>query len=106
MWIATTDGFYSTVRKPDQTDELTVRSRARIDLEKLGKKIGRDVNILENSGTDYPFRIVIAKEVWRDYLKLSAMDITYDNFKATIDPQDYRREDAYFGVWSALFKLE
>lgn len=36
MWLMTTVGFFSIVRKPGETD-LTVRARVRSDLEALEK---------------------------------------------------------------------
>ena len=106
MWIATTDGFYSTVQKPGQKNDVTVRSRVKADLEKLMNRIGVDTKIVENAGTDYPFRIIVRKELWLKYLKEAGQSINYDNFKNTLNPKDDVRHAAYFKVWAALRMLE
>ena len=106
MWIMTTDGFYSVVKKPGQEKEVTVRSRVKTDLEKLLNKLNSEKTIQERVGTDYPFRVLMSQTDWADYLQKTAMDIEYDNFKNTLDSSDHHRHEAYFNCWSALTSLE
>jgi hypothetical protein len=106
MWIMTTDGFFSVVKKPGQEKEITVRSRVKTDLEKLLNKLNSEISIQEGVGTDYPFRVVMSQTDWADYLQKTAMDIEYDNFKNTLDSSDHHRHEAYFKCWSALTSLE
>ena len=106
MWIMTTDGFYSVVKKPGQEKEVTVRSRVKTDLEKLLNKLNSEISIQEGVGTDYPFRVVMSLTDWANYVQKAAMDIEYDNFKNTLDYSDHHRHEAYFNCWSALTSLE
>ena len=106
MWIMTTDGFFSVVKKPGQKRDLTVRSRVKTDLDKLLNKLNSEISIQEGVGTDYPFRVVMPQADWANYVQKAAMDIEYDNFKNTLDSSDHHRHEAYFNCWSALTSLE
>ena len=106
MWIMTRDGFFSTVKKPNQENEVTVRARVKNDLERLMRRLDIDTDIIENGGTDYPFRIVMKQKLWSKYLQKTGQDIDYDNFKASLDHKDHARHAAYFKCWSALMGLE
>ena len=106
MWIMTTDGFYSTVKKPDQTDALTVRARVKKDLENLLDKLKLGVEIRTGVGTDYPYRITIKQEEWAEYLHKAAMDIGYSNCKDSLALSDNNRHYVYFRCWEALMLLE
>lgn len=103
MWCFTTDGFFSVVRKDCEADELLVRTRQKSDLINLGKKLGIEVKVQENAGSDYRFRAVMKKTDWTKYLADMALELDYPNFKATIAKQDSRRHDAYLRFWRTLF---
>ena len=113
MWVFTTSGFYSVVKKPGCTaDELEVRGRCRKDLEVLKRRTGVKSKILTNAGTDYPFRLRINREIWAKFLAESAMEIDYPNFKDEVlsnknDSLRTRkhRHDVYHEVWKALLSL-
>jgi hypothetical protein len=106
MWMMTKDGFFSTVQKPGQTDEVTVRSRVKQDLLNLLDRLNHEAEILEGAGTDYPYRIVVKKMVWVDYVSRMAENLDYENFKNTVPEDDQKRHDCYFGVWRELLRLE
>lgn len=113
MWVFTTSGFYSVVKKPGcAPDELEVRARCRKDLEVMKRKTGTRSKILTNAGTDNPFRIRIDREIWARFLAESAMETDYPNFKdevlsSKIDSSRTRkhRHDVYHEVWKALLSL-
>ncbi len=113
MWVFTKFGFYSVVKKPDcAPDELEVRARCRKDLERLKKQTGVKSKILTNTGTDYPFRIRMKREIWAKFLADEAMSIGYANFKDQVlsnkieSPRRRKhRHDVYSDVWKALLSL-
>ncbi len=113
MWVFTTCGFYSVVKKSHSTaDELEVRGRCRKDLEVLKRKTGAKSKILANAGTDYPFRVRINREIWARFLAELAMEIDYPNFKdevlfnkAESARARKRRHNVYHEVWKALLSL-
>ena len=106
MWLLTTFGFFSVVRKPGETG-LTVRARVRTDLEALGKEYLPSLGpITADGGTDYPFRARVAPEALAAAVARMVEEIDYSNFKDTVDTRQGReRAHVYGEVWSALRKL-
>jgi hypothetical protein len=58
MWLMTTFGAFSIVRKKSEI-RLTVRSRVRKDLVRLRSCMPELSPISDNAGSDYPFRCTI-----------------------------------------------
>jgi len=57
--------------------------------------------------TDYPYRMKISKNDWVDYMSNCAHDIDYANVKDNIVPAgDDVRQDAYYQVWTALYRWQ
>ncbi len=110
MWIFTTIGFFSVVEKPDDRGKgtVTIRSRVRSDLEALKEKYLPTLGpIQENSQTDYRFRAKAKKEEFASALQKMALDLDYDNFKATVSRrQGVEREGFYHEVWETLLRLQ
>jgi hypothetical protein len=109
MWVFTLDGFFSVVQKgwDKGTDTVQVRSRKRVDLERLVQRMNLQDEVVETPKADYPFRVITTRQVWGKYLDKMANGIAYDNFKHEIETQDGSgRADTYLRVWSELRKLE
>lgn len=106
MWLITTIGFFSAVRKPG-TDFLTVRARVARDLDNLRRKYLPDLSpTIGHAGTDYPWRATIAHEKFAAALAAMVMDINYANFKNEVAVrQGKARAHRYAKVWSALYDL-
>jgi len=106
MWLMTTVGFFSIVRKPDETD-LTVRARVREDLEALEKEYLPSLGpIIAGGGTDYPYRARVDAQALATAIARMVEDIDYSNFKGTTAVrQGVERAHVYGEVWSALHKL-
>lgn len=101
----TTRGFYSTVLSREGL--AMVRARAREDLEAFLAATGSDADILATEGSDYPFRVIVGKDVWAGFLRSEAEGIDYRNFKDAVTArQGRRRHDVYLKVWSALLALQ
>jgi hypothetical protein len=84
MWLMTTIGFFSIVRKPGDA-ELTVRARAQGDLEALRKEYLPGLGpIRAGGGTDYPYRARIAADALAAAVARMVADIDYPNFKDSV----------------------
>jgi hypothetical protein len=96
MWIFTKHGFFSAVcarqgsgkhGQPVDPSQIMVRARVSTHLEALKERfpelLGR-CEIREFAGTDYAFRIFVAKSVWSQVLSGLAKETDYDNFKSEV----------------------
>ena len=105
-WYMNIDGFFSVVQNREDHDTFLVRARRRDDLERLNKRLDEPQPILEWAGADYPYRIILQKALWADYVAQMAMEIDYSNFKSCVPVADYARERAYHQCWMTLMGLE
>jgi len=122
MWLFTKYGFYSAVcarandgehGQPVDPNRLMIRARLRSHLEDLRlrfpDKLGK-CEIVENSGTDYAYRLFVDKSSWCEVLSALAAETDYDNFKSTVarhqgkSGADYER--ALHKVWSTMNQLQ
>jgi hypothetical protein len=122
MWIFTKHGFFSAVcarqgdgghRQPVDLNRIMVRARLRGHLEALKKRFATllgDCEIQENTGTDYAYRLFVAKSVWTQVLAGLAEETDYDNFKSEVARHQGRAGAAYehslHDVWSVMYKLQ
>jgi len=105
MWIFTSTGFVSAVRKYDRPDVITVRSRDRKSLEPLADTAG--VEIAVSPFGDYPYRAFIEPEVFTKWVAEQADAIDYDNFKNRVgQTRGYEFTDALHNVWVAMLAVE
>jgi hypothetical protein len=110
MWLITTTGFYSIVQKPwDQAaDTLTVRARARADLDALREaglpELGE---IKEDPNADYRFRAQAPRAAVTRAVAAQVEAIDYDNFKSAVGKRQGRHRDhIYHDVWGALHQIQ
>lgn len=107
MWLFTRIGFFSIVQKPGQ-QELTVRARAKQDLDALRSKYLPALDpTKQHAGSDYPFRATISRGELAAGMAAIVEAIDYANFKnAVADEQGWEREAVYSKAWSALRGIE
>ncbi len=105
MWIFTLDGFFSAVQDRNDPGQIMVRSRLRVDLEKMLARLEmKETEILAWVGTDYAYRVFIPRSAWRGYLEMMSDGLDYTNFKAAVvEHQDQGRSAAYYSVWRRLY---
>lgn len=103
MWLFTTIGFFSIVQKPGETG-VQVRARAADDLDRLRERYLPTLSAtIPTPAGDYPFRALIRHDDLADGLGALVRDITYDNFKATVQAvQGPVRHDIYAQVWGVM----
>lgn len=107
MWIMTTDGFFSAVQHRDKPNTLLIRARSRVDLEQLADRVRiKHSKILSTDNADYPYRILLPRKQWAEYLLSATEDLTYPNFKSAVGKTNPERAYIYHDVWSTLFEIE
>jgi hypothetical protein len=106
MWLLTSVGFFSVVRKLGEAD-LTVRARSRSDLEALSTEYLPSLGpIIEGAGTDYPYRAHASPDFLAAAVARIVEDIDYSNFKnAVAERQGPDRAHIYGEVWGVLLRL-
>jgi hypothetical protein len=105
MWVFTSTGFVSAVRKADRPDVITVRSRDRKSLEPLATKA--KVEIKASPYGDYPYRAFIEPAVFAEWVAEQEKGIDYDNFKNKVaKTRGYAFVDALHNVWVAMLGVE
>lgn len=105
MWVFTSTGFVSAVRKHDRPNEITVRSRDRKSLEPLAQAAG--VEIWISPYGDYPYRAFLDPDVFAEWVETQVMNIDYDNFKNRVSKtRGYGFVDALHNVWVAMLGAE
>lgn len=107
MWVITPRGFYSAVQDKADPETIVVRARVHADLAALCKMVPRKVKIIDNEGTDYPFRIRLSRAEWTQAAMELAAEIDYTNVKnAVAERQGHDRAAAYSRIWGVLLGLE
>ena len=103
MWLFTTFGFFSVVRKPDDSD-LTLRSRTRGDLLRLRRTYLPRATMPEaGSGTDYPWRMRCSHDAFAEACSRIVADIGYANFKDEVALVNGEARAARYGrIWQVL----
>ena len=108
MWLITTQGFYSGVQDPTDSNIIVVRGRVHADMKALVQMLPKDARpkIIDNEGTDYPYRVRVSRAQWVRLCCNLAMDVDYGNFKDAVKArQGKKRAEAYMGIWSILNRL-
>lgn len=100
MWIFLSHSMLSIVTTPNQPDMLTVRARAKEDIE----NVFPEVSVTHTPNRDYAYRAVIKRDRVGQRVGELARQISADNFKNSVTEED--RHDAYLKVWSAMFTFQ
>lgn len=106
MWLFTTFGFFSIVRKSGD-EHLTIRGRTRGDLERLRRCYLQQASApLGGGGTDYPWRVRCAPEELAAAMPRIVRHLDYANFKdEVVRCLGKDRSHRYHQVWSALYGM-
>ena len=103
MWLFTTTGFISIVEQ--DADYLIVRARDRLSLSLLAQSY--EVEIRSTPAADYPYRLLLSKDQFKNYLHNQGGLINYKNFKSEVATT---RSKAFANilvkVWSAMHGVE
>ena len=103
MWLFTTSGFISIVEK--DANHLAVRARDSLSLSSLAQSY--DVEIRSTPTADYPYRIFITKDQFKNWLSNQPGQIDYKNFKSEVSiTRGKNFANALLKVWSAMHAIE
>lgn len=107
MWIFAREGFFSVVKKGNGDRDLCVRARVREDLERLVTQHPEMGPIIENAGTDYPYRAFVRSSDWARIASEMAERIDYSNFKSMVAEESGKnRANLYGQVWDVMYNAE
>jgi len=98
MWIATNKGWLSIVRHRDKENTLLVRARNKNHIE----SIFEDAKVYVDEKADYPYRADIEEVVVARIIGDNILGIDYDNFKASVDDNEYH--DSLMSVWHVMYR--
>ena len=106
MWLITTDGFVSVVKKgKNATKPFCVRSRDRKSINNVIDALAIKRKIWEDAATDYEYRIFISEDELKEYMVYIAENIDYDNFKDAVHEVSPLHAKVYHSVWFTLLEL-
>lgn len=107
MWLFLPSGFYSVVEKR-RGNTVTIRARARADLERLRQQWLPELTPTQvGGGTDYPYRATASREELAAALSRFVAALCYSNFKAEVARElGGARAHLYGEVWSVLHDVE
>ena len=97
MWVFLPEGFVSVVAHRTEPDNLMIRARNADHLDNLFP--GCEVTKLNDA--DYRYRTVLPRTDVDIMLSKHIEQMTYDNFKSSIDEYEYHR--ACSRTWEAMF---
>ena len=103
MWLFTTTGFISIVEY--DADHLAVRARDILSLSPLVQSY--NVEIRSTPTADYPYRIFLSKDQFKNFLHNQAGLINYKNFKSEVAiTRSKAFANTLLKVWSAMHGVE
>ena len=102
MWLYTSNSFVSIIATREEPGKLVVRARLRDDILELFPW----ANVVHTTTTDYPYRAYVNRSEVVDAISRYAQDISYTNFKDSVEKQDLRRNRVYHQVWDVSIGLE
>jgi hypothetical protein len=109
MWLFSDKGFISITldRTRSDQDVLKVRARVRADLERVLPYFPSETQIVDDEGTDYPYRLIVTKEQMSIAAALMVMDIDYNNFKNIVHTRlGDKRASPLHRIWSLMVEQE
>lgn len=101
MWIFLNNAMLSIVQHTDHPDYLLVRARFPGDIEAAfaGFTIG---NVEHTPLRDYGYRVKLHRTLVESVIAKHVSNISYPNFKDSVDKRDCKRKRAYGQVWATM----
>ena len=100
MWLFTETGFLSAVRHSENPDALIVRARDEESLKGLCE--AAETHILATPDHDYPFRTMVGKDLFAEWILEKVSSLNYINYKAHMWSERPEFGDALHDVWVAM----
>ena len=103
MWLFTTTGFISIVEH--DANQLVVRARDSLSLSPLAQSYNLDIRSTPTA--DYPYRLLLSKDQFKNYLHNQAGLIDYKNFKSEVATTRGKSfANVLAKVWSTMHGVE
>lgn len=108
MWLVTKIGFFNIIEQDDDAEKglLTVKARARKDLQLLGNFLLFQTPIEESIQTDYRFRQKANKHYVANGIQQLVKEIDYPKTKPELAKLNPDRSDIYLQVWEDLYEIQ
>ena len=104
MWIFTTTGFVSAVKKSDDRT-IIVRSRDKASLAPIASRFSTEV--IKTPVADYPYRVEVTQDDFAEWVREQAELINYPNFKSEVAiHRGQAFSKALSKVWSVMHEVE
>ncbi len=104
MWIFTTTGFVSAVKKSDNRT-IIVRSRDKASLAPIANRFSTEV--IKTPVADYPYRVEVTQDDFAEWVREQANSIDYPNFKSEVSiHRGQAFSKALSKVWSVMHEVE
>jgi len=104
MWLFTKQGFFSVVSKDFSKDEILIKTRSKNDLINLCQKLKIDTEKVQEDFDNYPFQLVVKKDIFISYLSDYVYEIDYESVQDNIIvDKDNERKKAYKTIWQAMY---
>ena len=103
MWLFTETGFVSAVRHSENPDALIVRARDEESLRGLSEAI--QTQIMASPEHDYPFRVMVSKDLLAEWVLEQVSNLNYTNYKAHMWFARPDFGDALHDVWVAMHQV-
>ena len=97
MWLFVSGGYLSIVAHRHQPDDLLVRARHPDHIQ----AVFPDAQVVFMRAADYPYRSVLPREVVQQAVGEYLLNMSYDNFKNSIDDDEYH--DVCLDVWRTMW---
>lgn len=105
MWICSTLGYFSIVKKEG---DFYVRARTPKDLENLKKAAGINDEVKQFPNTDYVARLIVDKKTLDKIYGALQNTINYPNFKDEIHDSPSQRDKLgyYSKIWEIMYTYQ
>jgi hypothetical protein len=112
MWIACTDGFFSTVIDKLEPGRMLIRARCEKDIKNLHRRYSTKCPSMRNPTSDetrdYRYRLSISKRDWVKLVAELASNVDYPNFKTAVHdrPDQENKSQPYLEIWSIMHAVQ
>jgi len=112
MWLATLDGFFSTVIDLQEPGRMLIRARCEKDIKNLHRRFRAKCPSMRRPTSDetrdYRWRLSISKRDWVKLVAELANEVHYPNFKSAVHqrPDQDNKSRPYLEIWSIMHALQ
>jgi hypothetical protein len=112
MWLATVDGFFSTVIDKQEPGRMLIRARCEKDIKNLYDRYRDKCPSMRkptsDENRDYRWRLSISKRDWVKLVAELASEVDYQNFKSAVHdrPDQDNKSRPYLEIWSIMHALQ